>query len=441
MKNANSLYTLKEKLSNKVLRTSRENLYKIHQDCVNEKKFTYDEIASVTSGVTSIDDLSEQQLYWFLEISRKYIKGLGEANEYFTEVEILGNKFYESDTEETIKFPLVFDNCMCLTPKSVDDKKQFGFYLSVKDITKYKANGVFQVVPELQRGGKIDRYGDLKTIVNPARRKEITDLIESGNFFYNSISICLIEDEDSDWEFDNKKNKLIIHNGTLIIADGNHRAIACEFVQDSNIHSTDIFHILFTVGIPEEIKRKISQEWNTEPVNKTHRRAMERTAANKIVDSIKKRSDIDELIRKNIVTTVLQSKNGEGFIVYSILSDAIEKYYDTKSMTTREEQNEIVSWLVEFLNYLIYLFKEDFLNYKKLKDIKWNIKPYAFAGYIMLSSYYQNTDNWKEKTKKTLEGIEFKNVEEFKKNKKESAIIRYVEDIFKERIDNAENKK
>lgn len=434
MKYADSLYKLRKTISEKGFHISNETLNNLRIRCVDDKKFTYAEIVGITAGNIPIESLSEQQLFWLLEYSGEYIKGLGKAEDYFTNFEIQSYKYYKSEELQKKIYPITFHNVTPMTLELGSDCRQFSFYLTVEDIMKYKEDLIFQVKPELQRDGRRNRYDHLKTKVNPKRIREIAKLIENGEFFYNSISLNLMDDDEARWFYNG--NDIVIEKGTLIILDGNHRALACEIVERNNVHKHDLFNILLTILSPEYAKRKISQEWNTETVNKTQQRYMQPTAANSIVDAIKRNADLDDIIKENIVTTGYQVNYGEGFIIYSILSDAIEKYYNTKDIISKYEQQKIVRWLVEFFNVIAHIFHKDFSNFNKIKKNKWNVSPYAFVGFVFLSHYLMNNQDWEKELLFILDKIDFTATDEFNKIKREKAYIAYVENTFSEVLRN-----
>ena len=121
---------------------------------------------------------------------------------------------------------------------------QYMFPLSVGEIKKLKNANKLQIIPELQRNYKKDKYGELKTKVNKKSAREIANLINNGEFFYNGIRFNLMDDGEADPPVYNEDNEtLTITSGTIIVPDGNHRSIACEL---STKHQDDKFGIFFT---------------------------------------------------------------------------------------------------------------------------------------------------------------------------------------------------
>jgi len=164
------------------------------------------------------------------------------------------------------------------------------------------------------------------------------------------------------------------------------------------------FPILFTTGNIEDGQQIINQEEKRAPINKRHIKLYEKKTSNDIVNEIKRSSRLDNVYK--FCDTMQQYNTGAGFILSDILSDAIEKYYD-ETNTRGNKKIELIEWLVIFLNEIAEIFYDDFRNFRKVNKNKWNVSPYAFIGYIYLSSVLRSKDNWQDKLRQILDNIDF----------------------------------
>ncbi len=399
MKKADSREEICGILEKYITTTSPHNLDKIDDEIRHDKKIGYSDYLRIVNGRLEVSQLSDAELYWLASAVIRVNKRLLKLSDYFEDNEILNAKAYEPESVADAKFPLVFENCFKLA------ENQYCFPLSVGDIKALKDARLLQIIPELQRNSKKDKYGDLKTKVDKRTASEIAQLIDGGNFFYNAVRFNLMEDEDSEAPvFDEDSHTLTISKGTIIVPDGNHRTISCELATK---HLDDSFVVLFTYLSAQTTRTLLNQEWTQVPIPKQHKEAMKPTVSNKILDSILRSPDIDELYVENIVRVGEDIKSGDGFILYIELSKAIEDNYDTQNLTMKAEQDELRDWLIQFLNQLAYIMKDSFSNYRKYKKISWEVSVLSWKYYIMLSKVLRGVANWKEILRNTLKNMNF----------------------------------
>ena len=123
---------------------------------------------------------------------------------------------------------------------------------------------------------------------------------------------------------------------------------------------------------------------------------MKLTVQNKIVDSIMRSSDADELYVKNITKDGVELRRGSGFILYIEFAEAISRYYDVELLKTKADQDELRDWLITFMNYLTKIMYDDFSNFVKVKKTKWSVHYLAINYYIMISSILKGNPEWRE---------------------------------------------
>lgn len=401
MKASDSREHLITKIENLVLNSSPDKINKIEEEVRHDGKISLGSFLRIVSGRADLDELSDAELYWLTFAISKVSKNFGVPEDYFEDVEIQNYKYYDpqTDNNKKIGYPLVFRN----VSKLADN--QYMFPLSVREIKELKSANLLQIIPELQRNHKKDKYGDLKTKVNRQTAQQISSLINEGSFFYNGIRFNLMDDGDSDIPvYDEEAKTLTVSNGIIIVPDGNHRTISCEL---ANKHLDDCFGVFFTYFSPQKTRELLNQEWTTVPIPKRHREAMKPTVANKIVDSIMRSSDADKIYVKGIVKDGMELRANNGFILYIELATAISRYYDTDNLTFKAQQDELRDWLITYMNYLTMLLHDDFMNYKKAKRTSWSVHYMAWHYYIMISRYIKGDDNWREELKRIIAETDF----------------------------------
>jgi hypothetical protein len=422
---------LQKTLYNRVLRSRPEIKFDIFEKCIEMKKLSRVQATNIENGSLSLDTLEIQQVFWIFKNSLPIINNIGLLEEYFTDNEIKNYEYYEITDNKTESYPINFNGAVILTPNE-SNPKQFGFYLSVKRLKNLYAAGLLQVIPELQRGGSRNIYDELKTKVNRRRVKEIADKISNGEFFYNSISFNLIDDDEAEWNYND--GKITITSGLLIVPDGNHRAFSCESISDTNPHINDMFHILFTVLTPSETRKKIDQEWNTEPVSASQKVYMSNNNSNMILNMVLRDEELDPLIKRHISISSEKKSTNQSAFLYSDVVSAIKKHYNGNDLGTRVEQKEVANWLVQFFNQIAYIYKDDLIDFTHVRKTKWHVSSCAMYGFINLSKQIQNKNEWKLIMSKVLENIDFSLVDVIRSERSKKYKEHIVEKLFSEAI-------
>lgn len=178
MKASDSREHLITKIENLVLNSSPDKINKIEEEVRHDGKISLGSFLRIVSGRADLDELSDAELYWLTFAISKVSKNFGVPEDYFEDVEIQNYKYYDpqTDNNKKIGYPLVFRN----VSKLADN--QYMFPLSVREIKELKSANLLQIIPELQRNHKKDKYGDLKTKVNRQTAQQISNLINEEVF-------------------------------------------------------------------------------------------------------------------------------------------------------------------------------------------------------------------------------------------------------------------
>lgn len=403
MKGENSRIILIEKLDSFIKNLSPDKANKLELEIRHDKVIDFAKFLSIKIGRTTIESLSDPELFWLLNAAAKVSATVGKIEDYFEAGEVKSYKYYVPAEKEEVKFPLVFKEAFRLA------ENQYAFPLSVRDIKRLKEANILQVIPDLQRNSTKNKYNELVVKVNTNSAKEIGERITEGKFFFNAVRFNLMDDGEADTPvFDETSRTLTVYNGMIIVPDGNHRTIGAELATN---HLDDRFVVLFTFLSAYDSRAVINQEWTTVPIPRKHRESMKQNFPNEIVDNIMRSNDADPIYSKEIMRDGNETKNGRGFLIYSELADAINLYYQVDKMETKNRRTELSEWIIRFMNHVTEELLEDFKNYKKVRRTSWAVSPIACYYYMMLSKLVYGDENWRSEVSAVLKQCNFKDPE------------------------------
>jgi len=404
MKTLDSRDNLLSKIDTFLSTSNPKKLKELEEEVLHDGKITVGDFYRMLSGRYDMNEISNAELYWLTLAISRISKKVGKPEDWFEDAEIGNYKYYDPYEEnDQYKNGIVFTNVVKLA------ENQYMFPLSVGEIKALKNANKLQVVPELQRNYKKDKYGELKTKVNKKTAQEISQLINDGAFFFNGIRFNLMDDGEADPPiFDEDSATLTVRNGTIIVPDGNHRTIGCEL---STKNQNDRFGVFFTFLTATQTRRVLNQEWTTVPIPRKHKEAMKTTPSNLIVDAIMRSPDADPIYVNGIVKDGSELRNRNGYILYTELSTAIADYYDANQLKLKADQDELRDWLITYMNYLSKLMYDDFSNYKALKRKKWSVHYFAWRFYIMVSRQIRGLLEWRDILAQIIENTDFEDEE------------------------------
>ncbi len=424
-----SLNEIIEKLKLVLLLTSDDVfLDKVRQKIKKdgEIEFTnYKKIERNPMLITSVFNQEEkyQKIYKILktieDIDDKKLK----VCDYFTEQEIKNYKnvvFEKFDESNYHVFKDVFKK----------SENQFSFLLSVEDIAILSKHFMIRVDSNYQRQSKLKVNKEtnevLKQIyVNSTRVQEIANLLVSNNYYFDEIKLNLINETGSVLRY-MENEKSLYWEGDIVVPDGNHRRLACikAYCENPELRQqfkNQKFNVSFSYLTPRELKELINQTWNTEPIAKRHKQAMVVNKSTDVIEEMLRNNNIEDLLRKNIVTTGNDLGLGKSVFIKSYMSEAINAVYKANKFSLNSQVKQLSDWLVEFMNYIVELWVDDFQDVLKTKRNTWKFSFIIIFGLFELSRLCKNKlekDNaydWKQDVKNILNSIDFS---------KESAIVR-----------------
>ena len=301
----------------------------------------------------------------------------------------------------------------------------YNFNLPISTICNFMDLNILQYMPEIQRGKKTLRGVD-SPLINVAKTKEIAECIMKNEFFGGTLSWVIIDShlnkEDAKFEYD-KENNTIHSNIQTFCVDGMHRVASARIIndlwykikrnKDGMINPEKYeFPISLIICSMDDAKLMFSQSTKNLKISTVRSEALSvGTLKNMITDEIIKNSDL----RNKVEKYVSNIKNTNNIVTYSVLSTQIDNQFKPK---TKLESEEIASYLINFMNFLVYLFpysmgEMDIAERKAGRERDYSIELLMWQGYIAVAKALYGDENWKEKLRKLKQLIRIKDFEGF----------------------------
>jgi len=355
----------------------------------------------------SFTDAMKKALSTFDEMSKdtfgmeeEYIKLKLEY--YFTPIEIEEFTEFVIEKEEVRKYPYRLRNML-----KVGENHYIGIITS-KELAEIDSTNDIVYDFATQRDPKIDIFGMRRINVDTRKIDAIEKSLLAGEYFSDEIKLNVKNDGEDHIEFDSKDGiygDLIIHSGTITCFDGYHRKTANSKAQNKN-NELQFNWKLGVTNYPEPKARKFMTQINKQkPIKREYVKNIDETKnENTIVNNIinNSNSEFADKIKESDAELKFS-----GLTKKSILSLAIEEQYE-EFLNTKIYNIEISNWIVDFTNYLMGLYPNEFLfNVDKTKKVSYINNRNMFIGYIALSRKLYKQDDWKSKTVKIMNSIDF----------------------------------
>lgn len=398
------------------------NIYTSHPEClaiyttelVNNGRLTMFQVQKFLAG-KQLDSCNEFILIWLYEPLVKYKFNVPPLSEFFTNEEIL-------EAHSTIlknpqsKLPIKF---------KILSKLREDCYLtcqSVQQIMALKEGGLIRWKENMQRESIITKIDDesfvshIKFDVNRAR--EIGKCMADGNFFPNALRWHIVT-SDCDYEIVGS-DEFILKSGYIAEIDGQHRNKGSEFALEDNPNLDLSMPIIISIGSPAVAQSIINQDEQRAPIEEHVVSSYRSTSGNDVVKLLIKNEDLDKSIR--FCDTPQGVSAGSGFIIKSVMAEAIDKYYFKSEKVSKKTEEKTALWLADFFNELADILHNDFSNFRTVGKKNHTVNSEALTAYIYVSKFLLDMENWEKKLQKVIRKIDF----ETKLN------VKYLDSILKE---------
>lgn len=210
-------------------------------------------------------------------------------------------------------------------------------------------------------------------------------------------------DEGDELIYDSKNNTLTITKGTrLDIVDGYHRCKASELAVNENPDIDFKFGVLLLNYTDDQAAKYQGQLAKATPITKSRQKQLsEDRYADIIVNNISSRSELSGRITNNKRPNIQKNE----LVSYDVLADSIDKYF---SVNRNYEVHRVSEYLIEFFDYLIGYYDEQFLiNPIKYRRETLMLENNMFAGYVLLASRMFEEDKQVHLVTKIIGKIDF----------------------------------
>jgi len=323
-----------------------------------------------------------------------------DVKDYFTELECQQWTYYREEIEEKDILPIIIENV-----QRVSNKLWQGI-MSIQRMGKISKANIIIYNFSTQRDPIITAYGE-RINIDKNKINEIKERMLNDEQYSDPIILNILNDGESKVTFNEKNNTLIIHEGSKInIIDGFHRKTASDLALEENPNLQFNWQVTFTFLSEKDAhdymrqkdkQKPIKKEWiDQKDYSRSENLVIDVIMDNRLSELAKVMKDDDQYIKLNRALTKK-----------SIISEAIKECY-TEDLKTSINIRKIGKWIVEFTDYLMGTYAEEFIaNPYTIKETSFINNKNMFYGYIALSKQLQSNSKWEELMMQKIESIDF----------------------------------
>ncbi|PYY28287.1 DNA sulfur modification protein DndB [Paenibacillus illinoisensis] len=399
---------LEEAIRSKIdsFKNSRHEVYKFNQ-IISQIHLPVGILESIIIGEIDLSTIESTYLYGLTKALYVYSSQESfDPLKFFSEREIrdYNNILETKPLEEKMSLPIEFTNVI---------KVKYDSYvttISIQDLVKMSKSQLIQYDYESQRGAtyKLNNSGGIvKTpILNKSSVKRISQNMANETYFEDMITLNAYSKEVDPIYYDEKNLTLTINEGvTISIVDGFHRLQGSITALELN-PNVDLNLILSIRTYDPETAQKYFGQINTINVLKKERRnelTSEKLSDN-VVTNLQRKSEL----KKKIASSSTISEIANELTTFDIMSFAIDQVFDLK---TRLDVIKVSDYLVEFFDYLVGNYVEEFsTNINKYRSTNIN-HPLIFIGYIVIAKHMYDNEISLQKIKTYVDSIVLKDDE------------------------------
>ena len=326
---------------------------------------------------------------------------------FFTEKEVESAELFNPsiNDEPEMDFPLTLNNFM-----QVSANVWIGV-LDIKEISKIYSNRMLRYNFDYQReaahiqraNGTIEKVPKLNVnAVKDIARETLNGTLSTTTLTWNALAFS--SDDGEEITFTPSKMRLTINKGTrLDILDGMHRINGIIDALHENPNLEHNMTVMITNFDTTEAQKHLAQISKINEISREHIKSLEKVKLSDfVVDQIKKKSDLND---KKIATGKSANISHGELTTFNILSSVIEEEFN---LTSKIEAKDISDDLIEFFDYLLGSFPEEFItNYQEAFKTSVINDPNIFAGYIVLAKRMKNEGIKYRKVREILSNIDF----------------------------------
>jgi len=332
-------------------------------------------------------------------LKEKDIDMLSDYKSYFTSVEISDWEDYKEEKESNDIYPIVFKNTTEIFPGYYQTSATAQYVEKLNKANKLIYN------PNSQRGMKVTKK-KIGISIDPKKVEEITTRMLDGEQFPDDLKFNILKTGEERFNYNPKTKILTIFEGSILnLLDGAHRNASNSVALSKNPELQFIWPIKISNFTEIKAHNFMVQIDRQTPIPKDvisikDYSKNENLVLDKIIDS---RGDLSNVTKD----TDAFVKSDRGLVSKPIIAEAIKDNYNDQ-LDSAMQRDEIANWIVEFTNYLMGVYSEEFIvNPYETKKTSYINNLNMFYGYIAFSSILKDNNDWKEILKQKINSIDF----------------------------------
>ena len=323
-----------------------------------------------------------------------------DIKDYFTELECQQWMYYREEKEEKDIFPIIAENVQRISDKL------WQAVMSVQQLEDINKMNIILYNFSTQRDPVVTAYGE-RINIDKNKINEIKERMLNNEQYPDPIILNILNDGESKVTYNEKNNTLVIHEGSKInIVDGFHRKTASSLVLEINPNIQFNWQVTFTFLSEKDAHDYMRQKDKQKPIKREWIEQKDYSRSENLV--------IDVIIDDRLSELAKVMKDDDQYIKLnraltkkSIISEAIKECY-TEDLKTSINIRKIGKWIVEFTDYLMGTYAEEFIaNPYTIKETSFINNKNMFYGYIALSKQLQGNSKWEELMMQKIESIDF----------------------------------
>ncbi|MGM1044817.1 MAG: DNA sulfur modification protein DndB [Bacillota bacterium] len=321
---------------------------------------------------------------------------------YFTDKEIKNSKEYIESQNNNLSLPLIIDDVIMIDLENYVTKVKISFLVEMfhSQLITYDY--------ETQRSAKYRRGKDGVVPVPDVNKKSVEDISShmlNETYLADMITLNIYSTEIEPISYNPKTKSLTINNGaTVSILDGFHRLQAGVRAVAIN-PDLELEMILSIRSYDTDTAKKYFGQINTINVVKAER--LKELKSEKHSDIVVKDLQMKSDMKGKIASASHISELAGQLTTFDVLSYAIDEVFNP---STTLEAREVSNYLVDFFNYLVGSFVDEFLlNPNEYRNTNIN-HPLMFAGYVQVAYNFKHQNRSLREIKEYVDQINFNDI-------------------------------
>lgn len=356
---------------------------------------------------SKLPDLDLRELFLFTEQVFVKTGNLGiNPEDYFTSTEIKEARQFSGlleIKEHELDFPITVTNAQIV------GNSAYMVTLDIKTIDKLIDNQLLYYDFNLQREAKYVKRKDTVVIeptLNMNNVKEITQHLLEGTLVPTVLVFnaqTRTAENGTELIFDSNKMTLTITKGTrLAIVDGYHRCKASQNALQMNPELNFNFAVLITNYSTKRAQQYQAQLAKATPISTTRIKELE---ANRLSDTVVQQLKTESDLKGRVSQTNRIHYLNKELVTYNVLSDTIEEEF---KMSTMADAADVGDFLVEYFNFLIGEYPDEFINnIEETRRESLINDNNMFVGYIVLARRMFEAEIRAKEVRNIVKNIDF----------------------------------